>query len=292
MFDSHSWPRNPLSLREIVEVADLFLVFAQSISNPNALVLLTGNVGTVLSAMKSGVRKTLDPSSSPEDHELCGKIALIFTEHGKLWERLENAEKARSSFNKAEKWSAMCSVSTTLTARQTQPGGSSKIKVGPKFASLPPEIFIRDVCVRQSKPKLPASDARMSSTPQLVYCLALLSNNIPSSPHAETAMDETLDELERSWLQTIAEDTDEHSRFRSLAGKLIAEFMDDDMKEPAAVVEVVSLAPVLTQTNYRKLLNHFIVSFEQAKLLEFGLLDGIAQLIQNAQGGHLLPADL
>ncbi|KAF9921661.1 hypothetical protein BGZ67_000336, partial [Mortierella alpina] len=291
MFDSHSWPRHPLSLREIIEVADLFLTFAQSTSNPNALVLLTGNIGTVLSSMKRGVRKTVDPSLSPEHHELCRKVALIFTEHGKLWERLENAEKARNSFAKAEKWSAMCNLST-LTPRPTQPGGSNNNKVGPKFASLPPEIFIRDVCVRQSKPKLPASDARLNSTLQLVYCLTLLSNNIPSSPDAVTAMDETLDELERSWLQTIAEDTDEQSRFRSLAGKLIAEFMDDDMKEPAAVVEVVSLAPVLTQTNYRKLLNHFIVSFEQAKLLEFGLLDGVAQLIQNAQGGHLLPADL
>ena len=104
MFDSHLWPRTALSLREVIEIAGLFLTFSQSTSNLNALLLLCGNVGTVLSAMKHGVRKTLDPSSSAEDQELCGNVASILTKHGKLWERLENAEKARSSFKKAEKW--------------------------------------------------------------------------------------------------------------------------------------------------------------------------------------------
>lgn len=104
MFDSCWRPRNTLSLREIIDVAGLFLKFAESTSNSNALLLLCGNVGTVLSAMKNGVRKTLNPSVSAEDQELCENIAFIFTEHGKLWKRLENIEKARSSFEKAEKW--------------------------------------------------------------------------------------------------------------------------------------------------------------------------------------------
>ena len=104
MFDTHLWSRHGLPLREIIEVADLFLKFAQSTSNANALLLLCGNVGTVLSAMKSGERKALDPSSSAEDRELCESVASIFTEHGKLCQQLENAEKARSSFKKAEKW--------------------------------------------------------------------------------------------------------------------------------------------------------------------------------------------
>ncbi|KAF9922583.1 hypothetical protein BGZ67_010380, partial [Mortierella alpina] len=234
--------------------------------------------------MKRGVRKTLNPSLSAEDQELCENVASIFTEHGKLWERLDNAEKAKGSFEKAEKWST-----PALTPGQPHQGGSNKVVR--KIAHVPPEIFVRDVCVRLPKPKLPASDARISSTPQLVYCLALLSKTT-SVPHTVAVMDETLDEIERSWLQTMAEEADEQNRLRSLAGKLIAEFMDDDLKEPDAIVEIVSLAPVLTQTSYRKLLNHFIVSLEQATLLEFGLLDGLAQLIQTEQGGHLLPADL
>ncbi|KAF9571948.1 hypothetical protein EC968_010485 [Mortierella alpina] len=162
--------------------------------------------------MKRGVRKTLNPSLSAEDQELCEKVALIFTEHGRLWERLENAEKARTSFEKAEKW--------------------------------------------------------------------------------RYSIDETFDETERIWLQSMAEDADEQNRLRSLAGKLIAEFIDDSLKETAAVTEVVSLSPVLSQINYRRLLETFISSIRHATLQEFGLLEGIAQLIQNAQDGYLQPADL
>ncbi|KAF9945034.1 hypothetical protein BGZ70_004117, partial [Mortierella alpina] len=284
MFDSHVWSPNPPSLRDIVEVADLFLKFATTTDNLNALHFVCGTVSTILSAMKRGVRKTLNPISSAEDQVLCQNVASVFTEHGKLWDRLNNVDKAKTSYEKAEKWST-----STLTSGQLQPVGNNKVMR--KTASLSPEIFRLDVSVRLLKPKLPACDARISSTPQLVYCLKLLSN-IKSSSHAATTMDETLDEVERCWLQTMAEDPDEQTRLRLLAGKLIVEFLDDDMKETDAVVEIVSLAPVLTQTNYRKLLDHFIVSLDQAKLLDFGLLDGLAQLIQNAQDGHLLPSDL
>ena len=104
MFDSHVWSRNGLPLPEIVEVAGLFLKFVQSTNNNNALLLLCGNVGTVLSAMKHDARKKLNPSLSAEDQELCERIASIFKEHGRLCERLDSAEKARVSFKKAEKW--------------------------------------------------------------------------------------------------------------------------------------------------------------------------------------------
>ncbi|KAF9944822.1 hypothetical protein BGZ72_001936, partial [Mortierella alpina] len=104
MFDTHLWPRSALSLREIIEVAGIFLKFTQSTNNPNALTLLCGNISTALSAMKRGARKALDPSSFADDRELCESIASIYTEQGKLWERLESDEKAKHSFEKAEKW--------------------------------------------------------------------------------------------------------------------------------------------------------------------------------------------
>ncbi|KAF9272300.1 hypothetical protein BGZ68_002536, partial [Mortierella alpina] len=234
--------------------------------------------------MKRGVRKTLHQSSSAEDRTLCENVASIFTAHGKLWEQLDDTDKAHASYDKAAKWRV-----STLTSCQTQSGSNNKMER--KTANLPPEIFIRDVVVRVTKPKLPTTDARINSTSQLVYCLTLL-DNIPSSLTAITVMDETLDATEHLWLQTLAEDTDEQNRLRALARKLIAEFIDDDMKEPAAVAEVVSLAPALTQDHYRKLLETFISSTKEATLLQFGLVDGIAQLIRNAKGDHLLPSDL
>ncbi|KAF9951135.1 hypothetical protein BGZ70_001119, partial [Mortierella alpina] len=234
--------------------------------------------------MKHDARKKLNPSLSAEDQELCESIASIFAEHGKLCERLDSAEKARVSFKKAEKWST-----SALIPGQPHPKGSNKVER--TISRIAPEIFTRDVILRPFKPKPPAADARISSTPQLVYCLTLLSS-IPSNPQAITLMDETLDEADRSWLQSMRDDADEQTRLRSLAGKVIAEFIDDDLKEPTAVTEVVSLAPVLTQTHYRTLLNSFIDGFNKATLLESEKLDGMAQLIQNAQGGYLQPADL
>ncbi|KAF9958267.1 hypothetical protein BGZ70_009253, partial [Mortierella alpina] len=230
MFDSHGWSRNGLPLPEIVEVAGLFLNFAQTTSNTNALLLLCGNVGSVLSAMKHGARKTLNPSLSAADQELCESVAAIFTEHGKLCERLESAEKAKISFKKAEKWST-----SALTPGQTHPRGSNKVER--TISRIAPEIFARDVILRPFKPKPPAADARISSTPQLVYCLTLLSS-IPSGPHAIAVIDETLDDADRSWLQSMREDADEETRLRSLTGKLIIEFIDDDLKGTEAVAEV------------------------------------------------------
>ncbi|CAO3565071.1 unnamed protein product [Mortierella alpina] len=279
MFDSHVWSPNPPSLRDIVEVADLFLKFAKTTDNRNALHFVCGTVSTILSAMKRGVRKTLNPTSSAEDQVLCEYVASVFTEHGKLWNHLNNVDKAKASYEKAQKWST-----SALTSGQLQSVG--KDKGVRRAASLPPEIFCLDVSVRLVRPKLPATDARIASTPQLIYCLTLLST-VKLSSHAVT-----LNEVGRSWLQTMAEDADEPERLRSLVGKLIAEFIHDDMKEPDVILEIVSLAPVLTQPHYRKLLDHFIGRLDQAKLLDFGLLDGLARLIKDAQGGHLLPADL
>ncbi|KAF9289851.1 hypothetical protein BGZ68_008450, partial [Mortierella alpina] len=288
MIDTYLWSRNGLPLQEIIDVASLFLTFAQNTTNPNALHLLCGNISTVLHSMKHGARKSLDPSSSAEDQELCEKVASIFIEHGKLWERLESADKAKSSFKKAEKWST-----SLITSGQPRPrvNNNSNNKVERKIAYITPEIFTHDVILLPFKPKPPGSDARISSTPQLVYCLTLLSS-FASSPHAIATIDETLDETDRTWLQSVADDADEQNRLRSLSAKVLAEFIDDDLKETASVTEVVSLAPVLTQAHYRTLLNSFIDSLNKAKLLEFGLLEGIAQLIQHAQGGYLQPADL
>lgn len=82
MFDTHVWSRTGLPLPEIIEVAGLFLKFAQSVINLNALHLLCSNVGEVLSAMEHGVRKTLDPSSSAEHQKLCEDVASILPSMG------------------------------------------------------------------------------------------------------------------------------------------------------------------------------------------------------------------
>ncbi|KAG0288387.1 hypothetical protein BGZ97_006832 [Linnemannia gamsii] len=55
---------------------------------------------------------------------------------------------------------------------------------------------------------------------------------------------------------------------------------------------MVLLGPFLTQEYYRKLLNCFIGEFEEAKLLDIDLLQGLVQLVQCAGHEYLQPDDL
>ncbi|KAG0349437.1 hypothetical protein BG005_010972 [Podila minutissima] len=159
------------------------------------------------------------------------------------------------------------------------------------IAQLPAEIFSMDVVVRLTKTELPKADAPFATTPQLVYCLELLAK-IQSSPQSASSADATLDENERYWMRSMMQDTYEQQRLYSIETKLIAEFIDDDLKEASTVAEIVCLGPVLKQSHYRKLLGHFIDSIGGSTLLEFGLLNGLAKLLQCARSGYLRQDDL
>ncbi|KAG0345944.1 hypothetical protein BGZ54_005386, partial [Gamsiella multidivaricata] len=104
--------------------------------------------------------------------------------------------------------------------------------------------------------------------------------------------DESLDKAQRDWIQAKARDADEKDRLHSLVTRVIAAFIDDDLKDAATVAEVVCLAPVLNRERYRKLLSNLIDGIDQPILLDFNLLEGLAQLIQSASPGYLLDDDL
>ncbi|KAF9275602.1 hypothetical protein BGZ68_010659 [Mortierella alpina] len=157
----------------------------------------------------------------------------------------------------------------------------------------------QNVAVRPShRSELPKPDAPFISTPQLVYCLGLLSKLQTSSSHSTFTSNVdggALSEAEQHWIQTLSQDTNEQERLHSLATKLIAEFMDDDLKDSSTIAEIVCLAPVLTPPHYRRLLGHFIDTIENSTLLEFALVNGLSHLIQRAghtTGGYLRPSDL
>ncbi|KAG0345855.1 hypothetical protein BGZ54_005408, partial [Gamsiella multidivaricata] len=104
--------------------------------------------------------------------------------------------------------------------------------------------------------------------------------------------DEPLEKSQRDWTQAKAKDADEKDRLCSLVTRVIAEFIDDDLKDAATVAEVVCLAPMLDEERYRKLLSNLIDGIAQSVLLDFNLLEGLAQLIQSASPGYLLVDDL
>ncbi|KAK3809440.1 MAG: hypothetical protein J3Q66DRAFT_373702 [Benniella sp.] len=90
--------------------------------------------------------------------------------------------------------------------------------------------------------RLPESDKRLYSTPQLAACLYLLQHN--RSP------DDLLKPVAQNWLQAIEKDPDEQGRLRIMASEVVIAFKRDEIKDPKVVAEVVYLAPVLDKDEW------------------------------------------
>ncbi|KAF9348706.1 hypothetical protein BGX26_012913, partial [Mortierella sp. AD094] len=145
------------------------------------------------------------------------------------------------------------------------------------------KIFDRNAAPPMAKYVLPDIGERITSTPQLGYCLSLLNSSL---------VPEELNESERSWLHTRLDDSDEQQRFQTVATDLIKAFVRDELKKPDVVAEVVSLAAVLDQDDFRKLLQTFVDGIDRSVLLELHILDGLAQLIRNSIQGYIEADDL
>ncbi|KAG0009037.1 hypothetical protein BGZ80_002803, partial [Entomortierella chlamydospora] len=146
------------------------------------------------------------------------------------------------------------------------------------------KIFDHNITPPITKYALLEPDARISSTPQLAYYLSLLNSSMISK--------EELDQSERDWLQARDVDPDERERLQTMATDLIRAFVREDLKKSGVVAEAVSLAAVLEQEDFRKLLQVFVDGISQSLLLDVHLLNGLAQLIRNAPQGYIEVDDL
>ncbi|KAF9354185.1 hypothetical protein BGX26_007987 [Mortierella sp. AD094] len=100
--------------------------------------------------------------------------------------------------------------------------------------------------------------------------------------HPSLASKEGLDETECDWVQATIDNPDEQERLQSMATDLIRAFVRDELKHQAAVNEVVCLAPVLNQEDFRKLLQLFVDGINNSALLEITITDGPVRLIRNS----------
>jgi hypothetical protein len=149
---------------------------------------------------------------------------------------------------------------------------------------IPDQIFAENVPPPTVEFKLPEADERLNNTPQLVYCLSLL--------HLSRSTDDQLDHVAENWLQVIEKDTDEQERLHTMATEVIRVFKRDELKDAKAVAEVVCLSPVLNKDTFHDLLREFYSGIDHSGLLNFHQLEGLAQLIQGANSGHLGADDL
>ncbi|KAF9360000.1 hypothetical protein BGX26_010837 [Mortierella sp. AD094] len=297
--------RSVLSPQKALELIHFYLENARKAKDPEIALVLCDDAEASLSLMRKIAKKAQDPQNSA-DKPLREQIATAYFDHSELLERLGHHDKAQVSYKKAEKWGYVREVQQQSKPSQSShdfssihqalvpraalsatPSISTPMNQGipsRSIAYVPQEIFSKDVSPPVANYDLPESDERITSTPQLAYCLKLL-----PSP---SLFEESLGKAELDWSQAKVHDLDEQGRLRALATDLVREFIRDELKEPSSVTEIVCLAPVLTKDNFRDLLMTFVDGIEQSVLLEVHLLDGLAQLMRSAAPEYLDADDL
>jgi len=132
--------------------------------------------------------------------------------------------------------------------------------------------------------KLPEPDERLNNTPQLVCCLGLLKvAHSPGIKFEPTALE---------WMQAVEKDTEEQERLHGIAIDVIRAFKREEIKDAKVIAEVACLAPVLDREMFHDLLRELYSGIDASRLLNFQQLEGLAQLIQGADQGHLDADDL
>jgi len=147
------------------------------------------------------------------------------------------------------------------------------------IATVPLNIFVGNVRPPVTTFKPPEADERLNDTLQLACCLSLLQDT--------TSPDDILDPATQTWIQATKSDPDELERLKTMATDVIRAFKRDELKDSKAVTEVVCLSPVLEKADFQYLLKEFYSGIDQSGLLDVHQLEGLAQLIQDADPGHL-----
>ncbi len=259
-----------------------------------------------LSQAKEALRKAR-AAETPEDQALRDNIAAVYFERGEVLEAMNKFDKANASYQKAKIWGhveaqnkltppsrpsstfgsirgALLSPAVPFAMPSIVSSSLSQGSSSPEIMDVAIQIFTKDVPRPVAEHDLPQVDDRLTSTPQLAYCLSLL-------PGASLA-GKALNKKESDWSQAVANDTDEQKRLSTLATDLIRAFINDELKDEATVAEIVCVAPALSQDNFQKLLAEFVDDLDQSVLLNFHLVAGLARLIQSAARGSLKPDDL
>ncbi|KAF9357446.1 hypothetical protein BGX34_009364 [Mortierella sp. NVP85] len=233
-------------------------------------------------------------------------IAFAYFGLGKRLEFLAHFDGAKAIFKKAEKIGGIkCSnhdpppnnyrpslIAQTLGGTSHSVAGGSQ-NVGSTGSSQFDQqqsnttfahIFTENVGPPIVEHRLPKPDERLNNTPQLVYCLDLLK--------AAQSPDNTFKPTAHAWLQTVQKDKEEKDRLHAMAADIIRAFKMEEIKDTKAVAEVVCLAPVLNKEEFLDLLREFYSGIENSGPLNIPQLEGLAQLIQGADLGHLSADDL
>ncbi|KAF9324979.1 hypothetical protein BGZ91_002640, partial [Linnemannia elongata] len=175
---------------------------------------------------------------------------------------------------------------------------ASSGRVGNPMPTHPPAtnqklsiIFLENLPKPATQTALPLLSERIEKTAQLVYCNTLLLQGEKTSDDV-VQMKFTLTENERQWMAEMDEDPMKKAHIRWLTARMVEEFIQDGVKDSTEIAEIIALGPVLDREPYRKLLSCLISGFEDARILDADLLQGLVQLVQSSSPGCLISDDL
>ncbi|KAG0196286.1 hypothetical protein BGX31_005480, partial [Mortierella sp. GBA43] len=100
---------------------------------------------------------------------------------------------------------------------------------GNQTATVLHQFFAENVHITTAAEKLPEPDERLTNTPQLACCLALLKDS--------HSLDNILETAARNWLQIVENDEDEQERLNVLAMDVVRTFKKEEIKDAKAVSE-------------------------------------------------------
>ncbi|KAG0289802.1 hypothetical protein BGZ97_006379, partial [Linnemannia gamsii] len=166
----------------------------------------------------------------------------------------------------------------------------SKKASSPSGREVSLNAFLENIPRPTIKTEFPRSQQRIERTNQLVYCITLLlpdASSLSSPDH-----NQPLNEAEATWLAEVKNDPMEQHRLQWIATRMVEAFIQDAVKDSTTIAEIVSLGPILEKEHFRKLLSSLIVEFDESRLLDVDILQGLVQLVQSSSPGFLVSDDL
>ncbi|KAK3805728.1 MAG: hypothetical protein JOS17DRAFT_797633 [Linnemannia elongata] len=166
----------------------------------------------------------------------------------------------------------------------------SEEKALPALPQVTLNVFPENVPRPAIKTDLPHPRQRIDRTDQLVYCNSLLL--LESLALSSSEQKPPLGNNERAWLMEMKKDPMEEDRLQWLAIRMVESFIQDSMKDSTKITEITALGPILQIEPYRKLLSSLIKEFDDSRLLDLDLLQGLVLLVQSTAPGYLVSDDL
>ncbi|KAF9358386.1 hypothetical protein BGX34_008952 [Mortierella sp. NVP85] len=215
---------NALSLEQALELSNIYLENAYRTTDNDIALVLCHETKVALSQAKSANKKYPAHPNDVKHQGLRKRMAAAYIDLSKLLERRGHQGEARAIFRKRQ----------TITKRtftvDTPVDSMNQRRQGRDIASVASYIFPNNVRSPSIEFKLLEADERLTSTPQLACCLALL--------QASLSPDEILDPATLNWLRMIENDPDEQERLKTMTTEVIRTYMRDELKDTKAVNEV------------------------------------------------------